>query len=190
MSLVNSACQGFNGAVFDGRFIYFCNSRFNFLTKYDTHFPFSSSLSYNIFNLGVSNHTGGIFDGRFLYLVGPSLITRYDSTLPFTYGTSYSSLTILNSNSRGASFDGDYVYFYSGASSSGVITQMVAYPGLPATAQNIGYSIGDFNVVGDFNLLVNQATSATSGTAGLCPTQCSGFLWVNINGTNRRIPFF
>ncbi len=190
LTLVNSNCVGFQGAVFDGRFIYFCNSSFNYLTRYDTFASFSSSSSYQVMNIGVANSWGGGFDGRYLYLVGPSLITRYDSSLPFTYGTSYSSLTITNSFSRGTCFDGANMYFFSGATSSGIVTKMPANPGPPATALAIGYSVGNFTVTGNLSLIGNTDVVATSGSGTLCPTLSSGFLVVNINGTNQRIPYF
>lgn len=190
LALVNSNCVGFRGAVFDGRFVYYCNSSFNFLTSYDTFAPFTSSTSYNFINIGSASLWGGAFDGRYLYLVGPSLINRYDSTLPFTYGTSYSSVTISNSLSKGACFDGINVYFFSGATTTGIVTKMPAYPGPPATALSIGYSLGDFTVIGNLKLVGFTDTIATSGSGTLCPTLSAGFLRVNINGKSQRIPYF
>ena len=145
---VDANSKAFQGAVFDGRYVYFVPNGTSSLspsgqiTRYDTTLPFSSASSYTVFNTTTVNansryFSGGVFDGRYIYYVptsGGSLIngqiTRYDTTLPFTSSGSYSffDTTTVNANSNGfagAIFDGRYVYFvpFNGGGWSGQITR-------------------------------------------------------------------
>ncbi|MBS0625614.1 MAG: hypothetical protein JSS32_06155 [Verrucomicrobia bacterium] len=133
---LNSACLGYIGAVFDGRYVYFVpnanlTTRSGMVARYDTFLPFSASSSYATFDMAVNVNTfsvgfnGGVFDGRYVYYI-PTLnqsnsqsgtITRYDVTVPFTSSNSYVTYdTKANVNSvsagfQGALFDGRYLYF-------------------------------------------------------------------------------
>jgi hypothetical protein len=125
LTTVNSQSVGFNGAVFDGRYVYLMSGsnglNIGLITRYDTLLSFSTSTSYSIFSTQSlnSNSIGydGIFDGRYLYCIpgGNGLITRYDTNLSFVNSNSYSffNTTNLQSNSfgfNGAIFDGRYIY--------------------------------------------------------------------------------
>ncbi|MBF8263361.1 MAG: hypothetical protein HW387_1026, partial [Parachlamydiales bacterium] len=129
---VNGALKGFQGGVFDGRYIYlvpYTNSSSlpsGRITRYDTTLPFYASGSYTAFdtvtiNSSSKGFSGGVFDGRYVYLVpnnnGAAFgqITRYDTTLSFLLANSYTcfNTTTVNSNSKGFQggvFDGRYIY--------------------------------------------------------------------------------
>jgi hypothetical protein len=79
--------RGYNGAVFDGRYVYympyhqkpmFCLGYHGKTVRYDTQAPFASASSWqaidfeNIFAPGVGHATGyvtGVYDGRYVYYV-------------------------------------------------------------------------------------------------------------------------
>ncbi len=146
---VNANSKGFQGAVFDGRYVYFipnikaAGTYNGQVTRYDTTLPFTNAASYLSFDLTTVNanakgFSGGVFDGRYVYYspqltavgVYSGLVARYDTTLPFTSATSYAvyDTTAVNVNSKGFSgniFDGRYVYYVPrlGAVISGQITR-------------------------------------------------------------------
>ncbi|MBS0625612.1 MAG: hypothetical protein JSS32_06145 [Verrucomicrobia bacterium] len=123
VSTLNTVNAGFQGAVFDGRYIYFIPIQIpsRVVVRYDTLSSFSSSTSYSSFNVSaivVSFSTGitsAIFDGRYVYYI-PSILSssvlflQYDTTLPFTSLNSYQSINASGGYSGGV-FDGRYVYF-------------------------------------------------------------------------------
>jgi len=136
---VNANSKGFNGAVFDGRYIYLIPFKHTVVTRYDTTKDFNSSLSYSAFDVSGIVSTGGgfvsgVFDGRYIYF-SPSynintsqpsgILLRYDSSLSFTSSGSYTSFDVStvnvgNKGFSGVAFDGRYVYlipFYNGATS-------------------------------------------------------------------------
>jgi hypothetical protein len=138
---INSKSKGFNGAIFDGRYIYMVPFENNdvggqgshgLIVRYDTTKPFlnTNNDSYQIFNSAdvhpdTVGFSAGVFDGRYIYFVPYRLTTtipsngrilRYDTTRPFDSLTSYVSFesATINNNSRGfygAVFDGRYIYF-------------------------------------------------------------------------------
>ena len=154
---VATSCRGYQGAVFDGRYIYFFPMSFGaalppMLTRYDTEQPFMAASSYTVFNVllvdpsNKAQQIGGVYDGRYIYFghseYPPALgstIVRFDTTQSFNSLSSYTCLRINDRISyRGAIFDGRYVYFapsYSTpTSSSGTIVRLDAYTGPQATA--------------------------------------------------------
>ena len=125
--------QGFFGAVFDGRFIYFapqCNNkgRHGHALRYDTHMPFDDSAAWRAYDaattegLTTKGYYGAVFDGRFVYYVPRfdgdtqhSRVLRLDTTGDFTDSTSWSAFDAGRPIScQGAAFDGRYVYFAPG----------------------------------------------------------------------------
>ncbi|MBS0625616.1 MAG: hypothetical protein JSS32_06165 [Verrucomicrobia bacterium] len=167
---VNSMSVGFIGSVFDGRYIYFIQTR-NLLvlggqiTRYDTSSSFSASSSYAYFdtaaylNSSSVGFQGGIYDGKYLYLVpngsnNLGQITRYDTTLPFSTTAGYSVFNTASaqSNSKGfvgAVYDGKYIYFVPNnvtASLFGQITRIDAYSGSQATAITAQQAAGGFSI--------------------------------------------
>lgn len=78
------AAKGFNGAVFDGRYVYFvpdtnASGAHNDVLRYDVTKPFTSVASWQIFDPKSSasakkGYAGAIFDGRYVYFIpkGPT----------------------------------------------------------------------------------------------------------------------
>ena len=125
--------QGFFGAVFDGRFIYFapqCNDegRHGHALRYDTHLSFDEPGAWRAYDaastegLTTRGYYGAVFDGRFVYYVprfdGDTLhsrVLRLDTSGDFTHTTSWSAFDAGRPIScQGAAFDGRYVYFAPG----------------------------------------------------------------------------
>ncbi|MDE2218414.1 MAG: tail fiber domain-containing protein [Patescibacteria group bacterium] len=148
---VNANSKGFEGAVFDGRYVYFVPNNNGVysgqITRYDTTGSFTASGSYAVYdttavNANSKGFMGAVFDGRYVYFVPnyngvPSgQITRYDTTGSFTASGSYAvyDTTAVNANSKvfeGAVFDGRYVYFvpYNNGVYSGQITRLKGWSG-------------------------------------------------------------
>lgn len=158
MSTVNANSVGFNGAIFDGRYVYYIpyygpgfadNGQ---VTRYDTTGSFTSTSSYSVFDTSTvdpnsKRKSGAVFDGRYIYFAPfffdglnmSGLVTRYDTAGSFTAASSYSvfDTATVNANSvgfTGAIFDGHYVYFSpeilpDGASRNGQVTRLAGWTG-------------------------------------------------------------
>jgi hypothetical protein len=136
---VNADARGFNGGVFDGRYMYFAphdkTSGFNgVITRYDTQLPFTNASSWSTFDVATVaanaiGFFGARFDGRYIYFVPYvyNTLARYDTQAPFTSSTSWTTLDLSTFFTNvpafiGAIFDGNYLYlvpFIVGASGSG-----------------------------------------------------------------------
>jgi hypothetical protein len=118
--------KGFQGAVFDGRWIYYIDSGV-YLARFDTRGPFTAPTSWSAFqmssvNPGPLGFATGIFDGRYVYLVPngqlnnwSGLISRFDTTASFALAGSYATFDVASVESDlrgffGGAFDGRYVY--------------------------------------------------------------------------------
>jgi hypothetical protein len=123
---------GYQGAVFDGTYLYFAPCYGNTSTRFTVGAPFSATASWSTFVTtsiapDAEGFRGGTFDGRFIYyapFVGDrsaanaGTVTRYDTTAGggFANGGAWSSFDIssLNTNAvgfAGAVFDGRHVMF-------------------------------------------------------------------------------
>ena len=127
---------GFQGAAFDGRYIYFVPwgdtstgtplsiQGAPLITRYDTMATFTTMASWATFDPSAVTSSnafiGAAFDGRYVYFSpgdyrGQAL--RYDTQASFAAGASWSSfdMTSLGGGAEsaflGARFDGRYVYF-------------------------------------------------------------------------------
>lgn len=113
---------GFDGAAFDGEYVYFVPLNNGVVLRYDTRSPFAQSdgwLAFDVRPLGVKRCVGSVFDGRYLYLVpygDTKVVTRLDTRADFhdreswkTFDTSTvgKQLTI---GYDGGIYDGRYVY--------------------------------------------------------------------------------
>jgi hypothetical protein len=136
---VNIDSRGFNGGVFDGRYMYFAphdkTAGFNgVITRYDTQAPFTNASSWSTFDIAAlaanaAGFFGARFDGRYIYFVPYvyNTLARYDTQAPFTSTTSWATLDLSTLFTNvpafiGAIFDGHYLYlvpFIVGASGSG-----------------------------------------------------------------------
>jgi hypothetical protein len=131
---LSTDAQGFQGAVFDGRHVYFVPKgilRFSGLVmRYDTQAttPFTAVAAWSTFDMTTLNaaakgYFGGAFDGRYVYFVPwyngsdlNGLVVRYDPQAPFGASASWSvfDVSTVNASAKGfsgAAFDGRYVYF-------------------------------------------------------------------------------
>jgi uncharacterized membrane protein len=190
---VNANSKGFNGAVFDGRYVYFVpeyNGAYSGqVTRYDTTGSFTAAGSYSVFdtttvNANSKGFVGAVFDGRYVYFVPCSngaysgQVTRYDTTGSFTAAGSYSvfDTTTVNANSKGffgAVFDGRYVYFvpyYNGAY-SGQVTRIKGYAG------GIDSTVSVEKIARSENFYINAQGNVSIGTTqGLAKLQVNGTL--------------
>jgi hypothetical protein len=128
---VNAYAKGYQGAVFDGRYLYLVpfdiSAGVAVVARYDTQGPFASGSSWLTFDVTKVNPNakgfyGGGFDGRYIYLVPFSndagidgIVARYDTQSTFAAVSSWTTFdaTTINANAKGfytASFDGRYLY--------------------------------------------------------------------------------
>jgi len=133
---VSTNATAFEGAMFDGQYVYFVPSGEQFTSgftiRYDTHLAFGTAASWEGFDIKTVNpnaggFVGGAFDGRYAYYVpyggatdggvtGVSgVIARFDTSGTFTSASAWQSidLTTLNPSAFGyatAAFDGRYLY--------------------------------------------------------------------------------
>ena len=155
--------RGFYGAIFDGRYIYFCPIRHRedrtsvhgCVLRYDTHQDFKSPSAYCAYDAGGTDglHTrgyyGAAFDGRHLYFiprddgrVHHSRFLRYDTRGDFKDPASWQAHDADHPHSfQGAAFDGRYVYCCPG------YTNPVAAPFADAEASGV---VMRLDTAGDF----------------------------------------
>jgi hypothetical protein len=124
---IATTARGFNGGVFDGRYVYFVPhenlSGFNgVITRYDTQQAFTQAAAWETFDTATVNARnrgfyGARFDGRYLYLVPyqDTVIARYDTQAAFASGSSWTTFDLSTVSasvgaSVGAAFDGRYLY--------------------------------------------------------------------------------
>lgn len=166
---------GFQGAIFDGRFVYFVPHYNNtppfwngIVVRYDTHGSFTNAASWQAYDAGntgglpAKGYSSGVFDGRFVYFAptfngAPSGIAlRYDSQGPFTNSASWQAYDASGTGGqgavdyKGALFDGRYVYFL---------------PNLTTTTAMLRY-----DTQGGFTNSGSWAAYSATNTSGL-PTQ-------------------
>lgn len=117
---VRAAC--FDGAAFDGRYIYFVPLQDGVAARYDTQGAFSEARSWQTFDarpLGMSWCVGAVFDGQYLYYVpyDNGTIVRFDTRGDFAIGAQWSSYDARDTGGIGTNgfdggyFDGRYIYF-------------------------------------------------------------------------------
>ncbi len=131
---INADAKGFNGATFDGRYLYFIpadNGTWDgIVARFDTTADFTASASWSVFdassvNPGAGGFIGATFDGRYVYLVpfhsaisdgyGDGVVVRLDTASSFTASASWSVFDVSAIDARargffGAAFDGRFVY--------------------------------------------------------------------------------
>ena len=147
MRTVNQGAEGFSGAAFDGRYIYFVPNTMiantpstgGLVARYDTQAGFTAAASWSTFDITTVNAAatvfeGAAFDGRYVYFVPNggglnSQVTRYDTLASFTTSTSWATFdtTTLSVGAKGfsgAAFDGRYLYFApNGVSTNDVVAR-------------------------------------------------------------------
>jgi hypothetical protein len=131
LSGVSATAKGYQGAAFDGRYVYLApfthGSKYDGLTtRYDTQMSFDTPTSWTTFDTATvsaeaQGFSGAVFDGRYVYLVPNNngspdgLVARYDTTETFTTGTSWSTFDVTTVDTgavgySGGAFDGRYIY--------------------------------------------------------------------------------
>lgn len=133
---VYSTLKGFNGATFDGRYVYFVpynnGAAFGTVARYDTTKTFASPGSWSYFDMTTlaalaKGYSSAVFDGRYIYFVplhnGAAYhanFVRYDTTANFTSSSSWKVIDLTTFGGTfvtafggytGGVFDGRYIYF-------------------------------------------------------------------------------
>lgn len=124
--------KGFQGAVFDGQFLYFIpynNGAYNgIVLRYDTTKPFKASGSWEAYDLGslaggaAKGYWGVVVVDNFIYFspykaaAAHGQILRYDITLPFKSAGAWTVFNAadVSANCKGFGFpctDGRFIYF-------------------------------------------------------------------------------
>ncbi len=147
---VGSDPDGFIGAVFNGRYVYFVPSyngteHTGEVLRYDTNEPFTDPCSWSTYDPGANGvgtepdgFAGAVFDGKYIHFApirnGSGYhgeVLRYDTNDVFTdpyswaaYDPGANGVGIDPDGYNGAVFDGQYVYFtpsYNGSSYHGEV---------------------------------------------------------------------
>lgn len=134
---VGTAAEGYRGAVFDGRYVYFAPYQNNVgfhgeVLRYDTAGPFAQVSSWSTFDAGThgvgispDGYHGATFDGRYVYFApryngtaASGEVLRLDSTADFQNTASWASFDTRTQGVGvdavgyyGALYDGEHVYF-------------------------------------------------------------------------------
>jgi hypothetical protein len=115
--------RDFDGALFDGRFIYFMPLSYAAVLRYDTRGEFQDAGSwaaYDARKLGMKRLVGGVFDGRYVYCVPYGdcpVAVRYDTAGEFRDDASWEAFELRRAPGLdalgydGAFFDGRYIYY-------------------------------------------------------------------------------
>ena len=127
VATVNPGAIGFQGGVFDGRYLYLVPYRDpgpdGIVARYDTQSAFNALGSWatfdlSFFNAAANGFAGGTFDGRYVYFVPATgtTVARYDTQGGFGTLDAWSRFDLKSvypsvSSFLGAVFDERYVYF-------------------------------------------------------------------------------
>jgi hypothetical protein len=135
------SCKGFQGAVFDGRYVYYV-PHYNtnaapggwngVVLRYDSQSAFTNVASWHAYDAGntgglpAKGYSSGIYDGRYVYFVptvngvqanGSGVVLRYDTQDGFTNSASWQAYDAGNTGGmvstifKGAAFDSRFIYF-------------------------------------------------------------------------------
>jgi hypothetical protein len=138
------AQQGYQGATFDGRYVYFVpwltrGVISGIAVRYDTRARFDDRSSWSTFDLApAGDYAGATFDGRFVYFAPNSrntplgsTVARYDTNAPFDASTSWElfDTQAVGPLARASGYFGtiaigDFVYF--APSENNVVTRCKA----------------------------------------------------------------
>ena len=112
----------FDGAVYDGRYIYLIPLSNSCPVRYDTRREFSDTSSWEAFDanyLDMRWRVGGVFDGRYIYYVPycNGKVIRYDTSAGFDDRKAWELYNAAGTNGcrcvgyDGAMYDGRFIYF-------------------------------------------------------------------------------
>jgi len=121
-STLDAKAEGYDGAVFDGRYLYFVPHLTGTVARYDTVAAFAASTSWATFDLltinaNSSGFLGAVYDGRYVYLVpngAGAPLAVLDTQGDFT-GSAWQLFDVQNvipsaTSFLGGAFDGQHVY--------------------------------------------------------------------------------
>jgi hypothetical protein len=117
LTTLSPKATGFQGGIFDGRYVYFvpCLTTLvstssdgvpgSLLVRFDSTADFADAKAWESFDLSgvdpaAAGFEGGTFDGKYIYLApgwqsySKSIAVRFDSTAPFTIASSYAAFNI------------------------------------------------------------------------------------------------
>jgi hypothetical protein len=149
---LNQYAGGFQGAVFDGRYIYFVPTLGGItyhavIARYDTQASFTSASAWTAYDTIALNNDnfstwafdGGVFDGRYVYFIprGDGPLVRVDTTADFSSNDAWSNVELLPFASAtggfsGGAFDGRYLYLVPNALGPALRFDAGASASLPA----------------------------------------------------------
>jgi len=120
--LLDAETGNYDGAAFDGRYVYFVPLVSGAVLRYDTRGDYGDPSSWAVYDakpLGMKMNVGAMFDGRYLYFAAYAngVIVRYDTKGDFTDDASWTSYDAGGTDGLdtagfdGGFFDGRYVYF-------------------------------------------------------------------------------
>ncbi len=162
MTRVSGYANDFEGAAFDGRFVYFVPRGNGVVTRYDTTVSFASPGAWGSYDVTrtvplidagagqvSATYAGGAFDGRFVYFIpadtsgyGPYPVLRYDTLGSFSAPCAWSSFdpsqlpvpvgSHAGSVYAGAVFDGQYLYLVPNGSTGTVFVRFAAKAQAPS----------------------------------------------------------
>lgn len=160
--------DGYNGGIFDGRYIYFVpghnGTRYHSeVLRYDTQSTFNTTNAWSTFDptanavASGAGYYGGVFDGRYVYIIPHyngsahyGQFVRYDTQADFSTAGSWTAydpgVAGVGSDPDGyfgAVFDGQYVYFvpyHNGSAYSGEILRFNSQGNFQNTASWSSYT--------------------------------------------------
>ena len=134
-------CAGFQGASFDGRYVYYV-PHYNtnatpggwngIVLRYDSQSSYTNSSSWHAYDAGNTSglnskgYSSAVFDGQFMYFIpivngvqpnGSGIVLRYNTQGPFTNSSSWQAYDagntggLISTSYKGAVFDGRYLFF-------------------------------------------------------------------------------
>jgi len=120
-SIDGLSTKGYQGAVFDGQYVYFCPYHSGVdhgnLLRYNTEKPFKSASSWDAYNLTTINadlkgFRGLAADEDYLYLApyAKSRVLRYDLGLPFKNSSSYDHFDLSSIYTYPRRYTGGFFY--------------------------------------------------------------------------------
>jgi hypothetical protein len=131
VGMVTAGTPGFEGVVFDGRYLYLVphgrGTYTGLVVRYDSQAPFMTKASWSTFDVGTldagaAGFQGGVFDGRYVYFVPfidsssyDGKVARYDTLGSFATTSSWAIFDVetVNPSAKafgGGTFDGRYLY--------------------------------------------------------------------------------
>jgi hypothetical protein len=125
LASLGTAVAGFEGAAFDGHYLYLVPSPGSIVVRYDTTADFSTAGAWKTFDVAQAlnitpSFAGAVFDGSSVTFVPAKSTTfvHYQTTSSFTDPTAWSALdpTVgaglsMTAGYAGGTFDGRYLYF-------------------------------------------------------------------------------